>query len=198
MGLQAHAAHLLRRRRLPIPGASLHCVKIVNALLQSQTSNPFSLDGKLFPGNSVKYILPPIFPLAMRVAKLKCPIGPVSPAPTFVKPRHDICHARAMAHPRAGSALGSAQRTRARQCGNRHAVPARREVVLPVSYHTERKPFSEVGYALGGELGSEGGFRVELAEPGRVEFWDEGEAGESDYGGVEVSNAEPVVESTVI
>lgn len=66
---------------------------------------------------------------------------------------------------------------------------------MAVRYNTKGKSFSDVWHPSGGELGLEGGFRVELAEPIRVEFGNEGEARQGDYGAVEVANSEAVVES---
>lgn len=192
-----YPTNLGHRRRVPDPSPVLHLIKIRNALLHRQTPNSLSLSTHFLPSNSIKNLLPTLFPIPIRIAKLQGPIGPVGPAPPFVQAHHHVPYARALTHRLARPALRPAQWAWARQRCNRHSETARREPVLAVRHDAKREPFCDVRHALGGELGLERRLRVELVQPGRVELGNEREAREGHYGGVEVPDAEAVVESAV-
>jgi len=108
----------------------------------------------------------------MRVAELKRPVPPVSPAPPFVKRYHHVGHALVLTRRRARPALRPTQWARARNRRHRNAVGGRRKRVFPVGHNAEWEAFGDVRDAEGAELELERCLRVELVVPGRVELRD--------------------------
>lgn len=191
------SANVSRRRRVPCVGLfpKLLCVRDAAAHIHGPDPPPNGCGSD--PSNPIKDLLPPELPGPVGVAELQGVVPPLGPAPLRIEAANDVSRTWAHADGIAWAALGAAEWAAALEGSDGDAEAGGGEGVAAVAEDAEGDAEQVKGDAVGGELGLEGGLRIQAAKASGVKGGDEGEAGECDAGGAEITDTKAVVEAAI-